>query len=203
MKSFRALAIAWLCAAGSVAGCNVDTSRGSQDATEAGSCADVCGGQSEAGCWCDTECESWGDCCADKALVCDSCSDGDIVVTKGFEPSADDKECAVETQHCVTNDHSSCPQLSPRPPGWCSDGEVVPGAPTFITSSDGMECQMPSSHCVTNDSSACPQLSPRPPGWCSGGEVVKGDSHFIPSADGKECELPQVHCVTTDAGSCS
>ena len=35
-----------------------------------GSCADACGGQSPAGCYCDDECTANGDCCADYSPVC-------------------------------------------------------------------------------------------------------------------------------------
>ncbi|HEU4536236.1 MAG TPA: hypothetical protein VFS00_19060, partial [Polyangiaceae bacterium] len=34
------------------------------------SCQGFCGGQSDAGCWCDGQCEQFGDCCADRAAVC-------------------------------------------------------------------------------------------------------------------------------------
>ena len=36
----------------------------------AGSCAGSCGEQSADGCWCDDGCETFGDCCADKAEQC-------------------------------------------------------------------------------------------------------------------------------------
>jgi hypothetical protein len=34
------------------------------------SCEDRCDAQAPAGCWCDTVCESYGDCCADYSLMC-------------------------------------------------------------------------------------------------------------------------------------
>ena len=37
----------------------------------AGSCFDACGGQSQDGCWCDEYCSFYGDCCDDKADVCE------------------------------------------------------------------------------------------------------------------------------------
>lgn len=37
----------------------------------AGSCEDACGGQSADGCWCDSQCANYGDCCEDKEEVCD------------------------------------------------------------------------------------------------------------------------------------
>jgi uncharacterized protein YkwD len=36
-----------------------------------GSCVNACGGQSSGGCWCDSACAQYGDCCADKVAVCD------------------------------------------------------------------------------------------------------------------------------------
>jgi len=43
---------------------------GKADAADA-TCAGVCGDQAAAGCWCDSECATYGDCCSDKAAVCD------------------------------------------------------------------------------------------------------------------------------------
>lgn len=36
----------------------------------ADSCEGHCGGQADAGCYCDTACAFWGDCCNDKELLC-------------------------------------------------------------------------------------------------------------------------------------
>jgi hypothetical protein len=49
---------------------------GKADHRQDGSCLadgdlDACGGPSKDGCWCDDECVSYGDCCADKSEVCD------------------------------------------------------------------------------------------------------------------------------------
>ncbi len=45
---------------------------GKADGAPAGSCQDACGGPSNDGpCWCDELCISYGDCCLDKAAVCD------------------------------------------------------------------------------------------------------------------------------------
>ena len=33
-------------------------------------CLGACGGQAAAGCWCDPSCHSFGDCCADKVVLC-------------------------------------------------------------------------------------------------------------------------------------
>jgi hypothetical protein len=40
-------------------------------ADDAASCAGACGGEASAGCWCDDLCTDYGDCCPDKARVCD------------------------------------------------------------------------------------------------------------------------------------
>ena len=42
------------------------------DLRAGGSCVGACGGQSAGGCYCDAACAGYGDCCTDKALVCDS-----------------------------------------------------------------------------------------------------------------------------------
>jgi hypothetical protein len=34
------------------------------------SCIGACGGKSPDGCWCDTKCSKYGDCCGDKQQVC-------------------------------------------------------------------------------------------------------------------------------------
>ncbi len=41
------------------------------------SCAGNCGQQAPGGCWCDAQCASFGDCCADKVQECDSPPDPD------------------------------------------------------------------------------------------------------------------------------
>jgi hypothetical protein len=41
------------------------------DVCQAGaSCAGYCGTQSPAGCWCDSSCSYYGDCCSDKVAIC-------------------------------------------------------------------------------------------------------------------------------------
>jgi uncharacterized protein YkwD len=41
------------------------------DLRAGGSCVGACGTQSAGGCWCDSACAQYGDCCADKVQVCD------------------------------------------------------------------------------------------------------------------------------------
>lgn len=43
-------------------------------ADEIASCVDACGGRASAGCWCDDQCSDFGDCCPDKAMICDESS---------------------------------------------------------------------------------------------------------------------------------
>jgi hypothetical protein len=45
---------------------------------EAALCAGFCGGQADSGCYCDAECASYGDCCADACETCGFCGGADI-----------------------------------------------------------------------------------------------------------------------------
>jgi eight-cysteine-cluster-containing protein len=50
-----------------------ESSRGKAELTKIninGSCNGFCGDQSQDGCWCDVDCNAYGDCCKDKADVC-------------------------------------------------------------------------------------------------------------------------------------
>jgi hypothetical protein len=49
----------------------VPMERGVGKADGSSSCKGKCGGQAQAGCWCDDQCEIFGDCCPDKGEVCD------------------------------------------------------------------------------------------------------------------------------------
>jgi hypothetical protein len=99
-------------------GCGVGASSGDDEATQetgestasddrgssgkaddpTGRCAsddkDFCGGQSDGGCWCDDECESFGDCCTDRGTVCggeeDECIDP---ATCGPDPEPEPPVC--------------------------------------------------------------------------------------------------------------
>lgn len=44
---------------------------------ETATCAGACGDQAAAGCWCDDACDGYGDCCPDKAAVCEGQAAGD------------------------------------------------------------------------------------------------------------------------------
>ena len=55
---------------------------------------DHCGGQSTGNCWCDSECEDFGDCCADKVDVCGAdCPDANDPAVNYV--SEDPQTCAV------------------------------------------------------------------------------------------------------------
>lgn len=130
-----------------------------------------------------------------------ACVDGTIESEPTYAPTGNgNEECLVPDEHCVTNDSSACPQLTPLPPTFCPNG-TVRTVRRYTSSADGMECSMPSAHCVTNDSSACPQLSQLPPNWCANGTIER-EPNFVDSADGMECYLPRVHCVIDDANVC-
>jgi hypothetical protein len=66
-----------------------------------GSCsADECGGASvEGNCWCDDECLTFGDCCADKATVCDG-AQPTIDAGEDSQAAIDAGESEPEPQHC-------------------------------------------------------------------------------------------------------
>jgi hypothetical protein len=140
-----------------------------------------------------------------KSTVVYSCApvcSGTTVSEPVYTPSGSgNEECEGTEEHCLTNDHTACPQLTPLPPNFCPGGTVRTGARRYITSTDGMECSIPSVHCVTNNSNACPQLTPLPPNFCSNG-TVKTTPRFIDSSDGMECSIPDVHCVTSGTAAC-
>jgi len=182
--------------------------------------------------WCDTICAQFGDCAEGVADVCGfdecvdtrgchegeecvlgypnrcelsstaTCDDGTVAAETYYIDSADGKECAMSSDHCLTNESDACPQLEELPPDFCADGSVSNGQVSFVASGDGKECAMPSVHCLTNDFDACPQLEELPPDFCAGGVVVSGPPSYVPSADGKECAMPSIHCLTGDEGAC-
>lgn len=123
-----------------------------------------------------------------------------VDIETSYIPSTDGKECEVTTEHCLTADQSSCPQITPLPPSFCPGGRVE-AEPRYLASADGAECYLPRLHCITNDSQACPQISPLPPSFCADGTVKPG-RRYVASADGKECSMPAVHCVSNSPSAC-
>lgn len=98
-------------------------------ADDTASCAGVCDDQAAAGCWCDDQCADYGDCCPDKAAVCDGAGgDG------GGAPASGDPGAALGsfefTYYWVTEESafggsdnvslydSSCNVLSKVPQGF-------------------------------------------------------------------------------------
>lgn len=62
---------------------------GSTDEAKAGpdSCEDICGTQAPAGCWCDDQCQTYGDCCNDYEEFCLTPTPAELVVPGEFEES--------------------------------------------------------------------------------------------------------------------
>ncbi len=91
---------------------------------------DVCGGPTEVGnCWCDDECESYGDCCGDKAEVCD---DDEPAIEYCLQDDQCDSGYCDETE-CLSNcpDGLICPAVCW---GQCAEPELEPG--TCLATSD-------------------------------------------------------------------
>ncbi|MFH1532963.1 MAG: SMP-30/gluconolactonase/LRE family protein, partial [Pseudomonadota bacterium] len=94
------------------------------------SCVGACGGQADAGCFCDPACQEYGDCCED---VCDQCPEICAVVECGECPEGE--VCDPQGQCCTPDcegktcgddgcggDCGDCP-----PEEICEDGACVPG----------------------------------------------------------------------------
>lgn len=110
----------------------------SAEALTTGSCAGACGGQSEDGCYCDTQCATYGDCCPDYQGVC----------TPGGCTSDDEcgpgKHC--EQVMCIT---TPCPPL-------CVDDPTPSGCQGDADCGAGQRCNIP----------MCIPEGPCPPAQC-------------------------------------
>jgi hypothetical protein len=122
-----------------------------------------------------------------------ACSGTTVTESTYVSPADTNTSCEMLVDHCITDDNTACPQISPLPPSFCMNG-TIKSVTDYVASADGMECAVTSPHCVTNDNSACPLVTPLPPNWCPNGEV-KTTPRFIASSDGMECYMPVVHCV--------
>ena len=113
-----------------------DTSRGTfvstaerGQALEVGydSCQGFCGEEAPAGCWCDDLCDSYGDCCEDKALECDNVEPS----CEGFCGERSDAGCW-------------CDELCAQYGDCCPDKQAVCDAPsTNDCTAEGNECTEP------------------------------------------------------------
>lgn len=97
------------------------------DLPDPASCANSCGGQSPSGCWCDALCESFGNCCADKAAVCDAPPPPDPQSCEGHCGGQAPGGCWCDDQ-CV--DFGNC----------CADKVAACGAPPPDPNSCVGEC---------------------------------------------------------------
>ena len=103
----------------------------------AGSCSagdgsNHCGDQSDGACFCDDLCEQFGDCCDDKAVVCD-----------GVQPfnSCDNKECGESCTLCDPADPDCFETAVPKqcqPDGSC--GSSLPECTPPFNSCGNKEC---------------------------------------------------------------
>jgi hypothetical protein len=148
-----------------------------------GSCqsadTDFCGGQSDGTCWCDDLCEDFGDCCGDKASVCD---DAD------FDPGPlclSDDACG-DNQIC---DHSEC--LSPE----CPAGFACPAVCWGQCTDAGDDDDGPFSECTDGSFPICEIVPPE----CPEGTVLSVQNGcFGPCVDPETCEPPVAEMTCED-----
>jgi Proprotein convertase P-domain/Somatomedin B domain len=93
----------------------------------ASSCKGYCGKQAPAGCWCDSQCVTFGDCCKDKKPICDAPKPDPKPSCTGFcgKQSPDgcwcDSQCATYGD-CCKDKQQTCdtpPPPSPSCQGFC------------------------------------------------------------------------------------
>ena len=107
---------------------------GKSDWSPVGTCKDACDGKTASGnCWCDDLCATYGDCCSDKATVCDA---GGCV---SDDQCGDDQYCAEIM--CIT---------TPCPPSTCvakaSEGMFCSAN---VPCSEGLSCSNSTWRCST------------------------------------------------------
>jgi hypothetical protein len=103
--------------------------RGVGKADGSASCVDTCGAQAPAGCWCDDQCAAYGDCCADKAAVCD----GQAATCEGSCGGKAPDGCWCDDQ-CMA--YGDC----------CTDFAQACGDPCA-----DVQCELPEAHCDGDD----------------------------------------------------
>lgn len=118
----------------------------------ADSCADRCGEQAPAGCWCDAQCAEYGDCCADKAASCDApepepecvpggCS-GQLCVEAGSPGGITTCEF-LPWYACFKQDFAVCERQADGSCGWTPNDELTVCIGQGADCSDDSDCQTP------------------------------------------------------------
>ena len=77
------------------------------------SCAGSCGMQASGGCWCDAQCEAYGDCCQDKVEVCDDVARSEVQPQPCHGVCAYDARCS---DYCPPK--ASCIWVGDQGPGY-------------------------------------------------------------------------------------
>jgi hypothetical protein len=184
-----------------LSGCGGDEhviGRGDLDRSDlTGSCGDAdgdgdfCGGPSSGSCWCDDECDAIGDCCDDKASVCDgdpptTCEDAHVPCTAG------DPNChAFGMEHGLTFDGLFLEE--------CNDGDLAcPGATTCVIPPCGADdncpglCVAPECRDATTCSSMHTACSPGDADcWEFGAaEGLTFEGQFVPECNELDTDCP-------------
>ncbi len=166
-----------------------------------GSCApdegeEVCGGPAPAGnCWCDAECDRFGDCCLD---AFDECGVGEPgpAVSQCLSDAQCDAGQACSGGVCVPTDAPSCddgsslnPLCDQKPP--CADGQVAAVIGGCFECVDAQTCEPPPADC-DDGSSLNPLCDQKPP--CADGQVAAVISGCFECVDAQTCEPPPADC---------
>ena len=132
-----------------------------------GSCKGFCGGQSADGCYCDSQCETYGDCCADKADECDvtpkTCEDlGGYCLPLTYPmgqckpnetPDATAGLCGgplgQSTTCCLPGQTQTCEDITCEPGYHCEMKGINGGAvPVCIKDSSAQTCEDLGGYCL-------------------------------------------------------
>lgn len=151
-----------------------------------GSCEESCGGQSDGACWCDDACESYGDCCDDKAAVCDA---PEPTLCGGWvgDTCAADEFCSfTATQICGWADASGF--CAPRPEACIQTFDPVCGC----------DSQTYGNSCMA----AASGTSVSAQGACEAQPIFCGGFGNIACPDGLECvDDPNDSCDPSNGGA--
>lgn len=147
-----------------------------------------CGGQSDDGCWCDTQCAAYGDCCGDVGTTCGT----DECVVGQDSTCGDDAFCqpGICLAYCQPDD-----------PGCCAPSQCVPDVPapeacmTDESCGEGRVC----------DHSVC--LNPCPPdAICIAacfGQCVDAEPEPEPEPCGNTTCGEGTYCCNASCGICA